>query len=481
METLRYKRIVILFFLLSLFLTCLTTNYDYDLFARLQVGEIFFKTGQVLKHCPFSYTQTHLWYDHEWGSGVVFYAFLKLFGPPGLILLNALLLSGTAYFVFKRQKSIAAAALFLVLIHYAHNDLIRCHTFSFLFFAVFIFLLDKYRKENSNLIWLIIPLTIVWNNLHGGVASGLGIVFICLAGLIITRKPFKKLLCALGFSLLGLVVNPYGLKYLAFLFYAGTLRRDFILEWYDVFQPYHFAFFIPVLIAMSALIGWRIYSDVKNKQFDIIEYAVLAVTVYMGLAHIKLMGLALIAVFMYCRLPVFKNADKIAGLVIVILACSIPLYSPVVPRATFGVFPLKEVEFLKINNIKGNILAPFELGSYVSYKLYPDNLIYMDGRYEEVYYPKTLEDLMDFCNKRKGWRKVLDNYDTEIVLVERIDPAYDAMLEVSDWKNVYNGELCGVFVKNNRPVANLAPEEDINYYRNRMFEKNKKEKETVND
>ena len=90
-----------------------------------------------------------------------------------------------------------------------------------------------------------------------------------------------------------------------------------------------------------------------------------------------------------------SKAEKITSAVILVMACLIPLYSPMIPRATFGIFPLKEVEFLKINNIKGNILVPFEMGSYVSYKLYPNNLIYMDGRYEEVYYPDTLEDLME--------------------------------------------------------------------------------------
>ena len=42
-------------------------------------------------------------------------------------------------------------------------------------------------------------------------------------------------------------------------------------------------------------------------------------------------------------------------------------------------------EFLRINNIKGNIIVPFEMGSYISYKLYPQNLIFMDGRYDGVY------------------------------------------------------------------------------------------------
>ena len=90
-----------LIFIISLFINCLTTNYDFDLFARLDVGEHFLKTLQIWKKDPFSYTPTHLWYDHEWGSGVIFYAFLKMFGPFGLILLKTILLTTTLYFIYK--------------------------------------------------------------------------------------------------------------------------------------------------------------------------------------------------------------------------------------------------------------------------------------------------------------------------------------------------------------------------------------------
>lgn len=472
-------KLLILIFLLSLFLSCLTTNYDYDLFARLEVGEIFYKTGQILKHCPFSYTRTHVWYDHEWGAGVIFYTFLKFFGAFGLILLNALLLSVTAYFIQKKwgTMSVFSSALFLVILHYTHDDLIRCHTFTFFFFAVFIFLLDKYRRENTNLIWLLFPMSVVWNNLHGGVVSGLGIAFIYLVGLIIEKKPYKKLLASWIASISGLIINPYGLKYIAFLFYAATLKRYYILEWYDVFQAYHFLYYLPVLVVMFGMLAWRLYTDIKKRHLDYIEYAVLAVTLYMGLAHIKLLGLSLIAIFMYCSIPIWKKAEKITSAVILVMACLIPLYSPMIPRATFGIFPLKEVEFLKINNIKGNILVPFEMGSYVSYKLYPNNLIYMDGRYEEVYYPDTLEDLMDFCNKRGGWRKVLNKYDTDIVMVEKTDPAYGAMFEEESWKHLYTGSLCGIFLRTDKNIIHteLAPNEDINYYRRKIFENNLEE------
>ena len=73
------KFLFILLALFSLLLACLLDNYDYDLYARLIVGEHFFKTGWIAYEDFLSYTPTHLWFDHEWGASVIFYAFFKLF------------------------------------------------------------------------------------------------------------------------------------------------------------------------------------------------------------------------------------------------------------------------------------------------------------------------------------------------------------------------------------------------------------------
>ena len=51
----------------SIFLACLSTNYDFDLFARLIVGERFIEQGILPFKDFLSYTPTHPWYDHEWG------------------------------------------------------------------------------------------------------------------------------------------------------------------------------------------------------------------------------------------------------------------------------------------------------------------------------------------------------------------------------------------------------------------------------
>ena len=63
--------------LICLTFSCLTTNYDFDFFARIIVGERFVEQGILPFKDFLSYTPTHPWYDHEWGSGVVFYLILN--------------------------------------------------------------------------------------------------------------------------------------------------------------------------------------------------------------------------------------------------------------------------------------------------------------------------------------------------------------------------------------------------------------------
>ena len=88
---------ILFYFTLFLFVLAICLNadkFDYDLWARLIAGMGVVDGGHVLKADFLSYTPVHVWYDHEWGSGVVFYLFLKYFGPFSLIILEWLLYSG---------------------------------------------------------------------------------------------------------------------------------------------------------------------------------------------------------------------------------------------------------------------------------------------------------------------------------------------------------------------------------------------------
>ena len=86
-----------LLFLITLFLLILAfsmsaAHFDFDLWARLIAGMGVINGGHVLTEDFLSYTPVHTWWDHEWGAGVIFYAFLKFLGPYSLIILQAIML-----------------------------------------------------------------------------------------------------------------------------------------------------------------------------------------------------------------------------------------------------------------------------------------------------------------------------------------------------------------------------------------------------
>ena len=63
---------------LLIFTLCAGANYyDFDLWARLIAGMGPIEAGHVLKEDFLSYTPVHTWWDHEWGSGVIFYLLLR--------------------------------------------------------------------------------------------------------------------------------------------------------------------------------------------------------------------------------------------------------------------------------------------------------------------------------------------------------------------------------------------------------------------
>lgn len=475
----------VLLFLLALFVTGLTTNYDYDLFARLEVGEIFCKLHTVLKHDPFSYTPTLYWFDHEWGSGVIFYAFLKLLGPAGLIILNGLLFFGTTFFILKHNKNIEypllTGTLFLFLFNYEAGQLIKCQAFTFILTSLTIYILEKFRSQNSKLIWLMPLIIAAWCNLHGGVAAGLGIISIYTLLFIIQRNSnTMKLLLVTVLSYLALLVNPYGIRYLAYLLYTITIPRTNIEDWISVFHPRFFTRYLPIVIIMISMLGYKIYRNIKTKKFDIYEYSLIFITMFLGFLHLKNIPLATIILFFFVsedlnyyftKIKYFKAINKSLLLVIPVLAVTIPLTINT-PRATHFCFPFTEVEFLKINNIKGNIIAPFGDAGYVSYKLYPDNKIFIDGRYDGVYPMKVLNDYFNFVDFSDNWTNALDNYQTDIIMINKTEKLYDTLKKDANfkWIEVFSSIQRGVFVKkeNVKPFYK-EPIYDINYYRKNLF------------
>lgn len=485
---------------LLIFTLCAGANYyDFDLWARLIAGMGPVEAGHVLKEDFLSYTPVHTWWDHEWGSGVIFYLLLKYFGAYSLVLFNAFLVFLIFFIITKIIKlrtnvcpynfTFYFFAVMAVISNF--NCPIRCHMFSFLLFTVFIYILELARKGKNKPMFLIPFIVIFWNNVHGGVVSGLGLMFMYAVGEFLNKKPVKKYLIAFLTSLAALFINPWGFDYIKFLFMANTMQRPDVMEWWGPFSKYYALKQIPFkiyLVFTACVEVIKNLDNIKAQKFkhwwqnaDKVKGIVLLATFYLALAHVKLIPFYIIAAMCFVyedfyklieRMDFPKWKDKVIYGIIIFLALFTFAAKDIVPPVNLEIYPVKEIEFIKINNIKGNLLINFGLGSYASYKLYPHNKIFMDGRYEEVYYDDMVPMLKKFfLVNREDWNEAIIKYPPDVMVLEKYYPIYELMKTSQAWSLVYEGQTFGVFVPQKIKKEHYKmPSNDIEHYKNTLFD-----------
>lgn len=498
----RLKRILFytLLFLFILAFSATANGYDYDLWARLIAGMSVLQGNGVLKLDFLSYTPTHLWFDHEWGSGVIFYATEHFFSSTGLLFLQAFLAFLVFFFIIKtvELRGVKTTSPYNFLFYFftfqamaqGLNEPVRCQMFSFVFFALFLYILEIARKGNDKVLWLLPLMMIFWNNLHGGCVSGLGLILIYIIGEFLNKAPVKKYIYAFALSALVLPINPWGIEYLGFLIPAVTMKRPDVVEWWGAFSTYNlyrylkFKFYAAVML-ICGLIAQGKPSDEKT---DKTKQLLLLVTLFLAIQHVKMIPFFVIsaAALLYDdfyslfnrffakffdKIAPFKNA--VVYLVILIFAFSNLKSKAFEPIVRADKYPLREIEFIKINEIKGNLLINFGYGSYAAYKLYPDNLIFMDGRYEEVYYPYMVPLLKKFCLANEGWQELLQKFPPDVIVIEKSYPIYSVLNSGKDWKNVYESEKFAVFTKTSKAIKTYKkPPQSLEYYKKTHFDTN---------
>lgn len=517
---------MVILFYISLFLyigaTSLQENWvDFDFWARLIVGKTFFQTGQLLNYDFQSFGPTRQWFDHEWGSSLIFYGILDKFGEAGLFAFKTLVIFIVFFlitriillrrkYIFKEEgrwlKVSPFNIIFFILIIQATHDFtaptLRCNQLTFLFFMIWFYTLEKSRLEaNYKILWLLPATMIAWSNIHGGCFTGLGLLALYTVGEFLNKKTYKPYAIAFLASIAAMLINPYGLKYVYFLFYAITLNRPNITEWQPLFSKILLPSFIKYKLWSFGIVlitGSYIYKRFKalgsGTFFEKIKtfYGSLDKTKALVLIIMFLMPLKsarTIPFFVFCasvflyddiykkiftkKLSNLANNLKEILLFLLILISFTYTFKTSGLKATIQRYPYVEAEFLKINNLKGNVLANFHYGSFLAYKLYPNNFIFMDGRYEEAYDPKLL-DTLGKIYVGKDWKQTLDNIHIDFIISEKEKGAelfFKNMLENKDWNLVLLTKHFGLFARKDIKFKTIkTPSNDIEYYDKHKWE-----------
>ena len=446
-------------FIFLCFQTLTYNNIDPDFWARLIQGNSFLETGHLLKSDILSFTQTHIWLDHEWGASIIFAFVLKFFGFKGILILRTLITFLIFFFIFKtieirgQKQNLFLNIILFSLAAYALPTItqsgLRCHFFTFLFFTLFLCILELVRVQNRNKLLFLLPLIMLfWSNIHGGCVSGLGLIGIYCVGELFNKKPFKKYIITLAASTGVMFINPYGIEFVKFIFTASTMPRPNITEWLSPFAhpSWDFMLWFKILYVFYAVV---LLFSLKNIKTDFTKNFILLVCLFVSARNVKSTPFFIITsmIFLYDCLDfiiqkmfskVNENKQQILSVVlgIIILIAMIPQLKSGLSKSFLREQPLQAVEFLRINELKGTILTPLDYGSYAAYKLYPDILIYMDGRYEEVYYPETKILADNFYLVKDNWEKILE-FSPDYIIIPADGLVNDYLDKRNDYKLIY--------------------------------------------
>ena len=201
---------------------------DAGTFWHTIVGERMFASGELIYTDPFTFTFAgRHWIGHQWLGEVLMGLLHRLDGLDTLLLFTATLLAGLYTWVAHRflraglHWSLTAFIVVAVVSASAGHFHIRPHLATIVFVAVTMGYLIDLEAGRIGLLRMLglIPIYLLWSNIHGGALGGLATMVIALAGWsaawLVRRTPpaprqllgFAALIGACG---LTFFITPYG-------------------------------------------------------------------------------------------------------------------------------------------------------------------------------------------------------------------------------------------------------------------------------
>lgn len=460
---------------------------DADTGYHIRAGEFILDTFSVPKQDIFSFHSPSLpWTAHEWLSEVVMALFHRGFGLTGVVLFFSLVIASVYFLLFKalraNQGNIILAALLLALVIASSQIhwLARPHIFSLLFTVIWYYLLDAYQYREKNYLYFLPPLMLFWVNLHGGFMFGFILLGVYLIGNLgeyflgpdVEKEKRKQKVRLLGLvtliCVLASLVNPYG--YDIFLFpFKLTLNRflmdnvgEFLSPNFHGRMPFRYLLFLAIaLFALSVrrpspieliLIILMTHMALYSARY-IPLYAIISAPILLRQAnHLLTQTNGPYISFFKARSNNIESADALSrGHLWPMLAILIIFFSLATGRVTYhfdkNLKPVAAVEFLRNENIPGNMFNNDEFGDYLIYAAWPKYRVFFDGR-SDMYGNARIKEYLKVARVEPGWEEIVQKYDIKWIFFDARSALSTFLKERSDWHLIYSDKIAAIFVRN---------------------------------
>ncbi len=456
----------------------------------LKSGELIWQSRGIPSTDPFSYTAYGLpWTNHEWLVAVLFHLIQTAGGMTALYAFKSAMVLATygavTWLGVKRAGSNPSAGAMAVLIMLAvsggnlYFD-VRAYLFTYILLAATMVILHLgYNKNQPRILYLMIPVTLLWINAHGGFILSYVIQMIYLltvVGAFLADKfrfdlsPFrdfadrvsllspdrgeespkthprknKTSLMAHGGVVLILslgagFLNPYGGEIFSYPFslFGDSFYKRHLIEWVppDWWGTNLWftitAIIVPVLFLLTA----------RNHRFT--DFLVLGAFTYLGLTVVRhgvLYSIAILPILaviinslgIRIRQFIFRQGqffghpltDRILGIAVILaLIIFMPGRFQNISTDRLGLvnelFPVAGVKFLQLNPLPGRMYNPYEWGGFFIWRLHPRYQVFIDGRANTVYPEEIYRESIFSMAGDPTWEQVMDRHQVNFIFCNK--------------------------------------------------------------
>jgi len=477
-----------------------------DTWFHLKQGELYVTTHSLPAQDPFAFTTAgREWIKYSWLADVLFYLIFLAAGIPGLVLfrlLVLLLLAAVLYRLLRRCGLHPVAAILLVFLAslaFRFRLFVRPEILSFLLLLATMAVLLRLKAARPGAAYGLLPIFLIWINVHASFVFGVAIPgLVLLANLLpegwampgwgrfrLDRARLRHLAVAVALLPLAGLLNPHGLSMLLFPFRQNRMiRLTLFPEWMEIWKlPGIDPVLWEVVIIMGVLllafittglllfaweghldpVGWGlvlsmgVYAIFRNRAVP-----------YFVLAMLPLLALALVRVGDHLL-------DRVSGKSshwlerVGAFACVLALTASIADQAFltrrfapgFGVashfFPEGAAAFLDRHRLDGRVFNSYQFGGYLMWRRWPDNQVFIDGRYDAVLFGEDLfESYIAAYRSPAALDRIAAAYGVEILVLDaNPDDQMGHIRHHPNWARVYWDPVAEVYVRRGGRFADL--------------------------
>ncbi len=464
------RRVAIASFFALVASVCWFEIVDWDFWWHLATGKWIVSTRSIPTHDMFSYVaEGRPWVDSHWLFQILLYGAYAVLGIPNLILLRLPIVGLTFVLLFltvyrKEYFWISIAVCTLALLVSLQRFLLRPEIFSLMFLAAFFYFAENFSKHPRTSIAMIAVCQLVWTNMHGLHAMGIGFLAAYLAGDLlqdwlrrigigipatgVTAREWRAkaiLVMVTGLMILLNANGRAGILYPTTVYselqskpgifsQLGELASPFAGPWPEFPSAQSFYLLFVGVSCAALLLQWR-----RVRLAHVLPYLAFLYLSTLALRNMSLFAVVAVPVTIRNLYGIADSAGSfhvrskhaigsfaLPALVLLSMIGSIVcvqndrLYQSMGLLRRFGTgvsdwFPRQAVEYLERRGIQGRIFNNPEIGGYLIWQLYPRHQVALDGRWEVYGDPELVRRL----NDPRHFEPFLSTYRVEAILLHK--------------------------------------------------------------